>query len=149
MTSPMFPSSAPGAPPPARPWWQVGLLAGVAAALLNLALYLLAVGPAGLDLLIENPRNGLVEDLLLVFGLLWRAVPGLLAAAAAALLARRMAAPRRWFVALAAVVFLLCLLPLASQPVPGSTKSALGLLHLVAAVAITLPVVARLHAGRG
>lgn len=129
-----------------RPWWQVGLLGGLLAAVLNLLVYAATVGVGDLSLRVENPQSGAMEDLSLLFVVLWSVLPGLLGAGLAAILARRSATPRRWFATIAAAVFLLSLIPTLAQPVPASTKVVLGLMHLVAAVAISLPVLARLPA---
>lgn len=77
-----------------RPWWQLGIVGGIAAALLNLVVYWLAVGAADVNLQVSTaPGSDELQDLAIPPRLIASFLPGLLAAGLAALLAARTAAP--------------------------------------------------------
>lgn len=150
MSAPSGPSSIPATADnstAARPWWQLGILGGVAAAVLNLIVYAIAVGPANVDLQVSaSPGSSDLQDLAIAPVVFASFLPALLAAGLAALLAARTAAPRRWFTSIAGGIFLLSLVSILPLDVSTGAKLTLAILHLVAAAAIVAALLPRLAA---
>lgn len=116
-------------------WW-VALVAGVAAFIVNLILFLIAQS-LGLSLMVSQPAdpNTLVP---LSMGPILGAsiVPAIAAAILLAILGRFLARPLRIFQIIAVVFLLLSFGGPFSLPVETSTKVVLGVMHVVTAVAI-------------
>jgi hypothetical protein len=122
------------------------LVGAVASVVANVALYYLWSAAAG-PLLVENPQLAALAPLPVGFVVMSSAVPALVAGGLFALL-RRFAGKRAAtvFLVLATVVLVLSMAPVAQVPMDGmGTRAALGLMHVVAAVCISLPLV---RAGR-
>jgi hypothetical protein len=118
-----------------RLWW-VTPLAGLAAALLNALLYLLARAAGALPLTVLLPN--LNEPLGLRLVILNSLLPALLAGPLLALLGKWSKHPVRTFRLLAAIVFLLSLVtPFGIAQAPLPMVLVLELMHLVAAGVIT------------
>lgn len=130
-----------------RPWWQLGIVGGIAAALLNLVVYWVAVGAADVNLQVSTaPGSDELQDLAIPPLLIASFLPGLLAAGLAALLAARTAAPRRWFVAIAVVLTVLSFVSPLLIDISTGAKLTLIVTHIVAAVAIVAALTPRLTA---
>jgi hypothetical protein len=126
-----------------RPWWNVGLLAALVAAVANLLVYLVATTLFGQELLVPGPE-GVMTAIGHIPVVLFSVAPAILAALLAAFLARRTAAPRRLFLGIALAVLLLSFLSPFTVDASASTRLTLELMHLVAGVAIVAPLLARL-----
>lgn len=128
-----------------RPWWQIAVIAAVAAAIGNLLVYLIAVGLFDADVRVpEAPGSATYVDLSVVQVLFASIVPAILATLLAIALLRWTGAPRRWFVISAVVIFLLSFLSFVDLDASTGAYMTLALMHLVAAVAITMVVAPRL-----
>ncbi len=129
----------------ARPWWQIGALAAVAAAIANLVVYLIAVGLLNANARVpERLGSDTYVDLEIGQVVFASIVPALLATLLAIAVLRWTAAPRRWFVISAVVVLLLSYLSFLD--LDGSTGAfvTLAVMHIVAAAAIIAVVAPRL-----
>jgi hypothetical protein len=130
-----------------RPWWQLGIVGGIAAALLNLVVYWLAVGAADVNLQVSTaPGSDELQDLAIPPLLIASLLPGLLAAGLAALLAARTAAPRRWFVAIAVVLLVLSFFSIFPLDISSGATITLIIMHTVPAIAIMAALLPRLTA---
>lgn len=143
-------ASPSASPLTARPWWQLAILGAALAAAVNVVLYALAEGAAGVELL-APAGFGSTELQAMGIGpvVLFSVLPAFLAAGLAAVLARRTAAPRRWFAGIALVVLLLSFVPSLQLDVSAGAKATLVLMHVAAAAAIVAALFPRLAAEEG
>lgn len=125
-----------------RGLWLTALVAGVAAALVNLLVYLLATTVFGLPLEIATPR-GPTMPLTPMPIIITSFVPAIGAAVLLALLNRFVRRPFPIFLAVAVVFLLLSLGAPLSLPVAATTKAILILMHVLAGAAI-VGILARL-----
>lgn len=127
-----------------RLWWA-GLAAAVVAAVANGIVFWLATVSFGLPLYVAPVPDLNPAPLSLVAVIITSVIPALIAAGLLALLARWVRRPWHWFWSIALVVLLLSLGGPLSATADPITKIVLGIMHLVAAVAIvgTLTALAR------
>ena len=128
-----------------RPWWQIAVIAAVAAAVGNLIVYLLATGVFDANVRVpESPGSATYTDLGVPQILFASIIPAILAVLLGIALMRWTGAPRRWFVISAVVILLLSFISFVD--LEGSTGAfvTLAVMHIVAAAAITATVAPRL-----
>ena len=130
-----------------RPWWQIGLLAAVAAAVANVIVYLIAVALFDANLRVpEGLGSDTYSDLAVGQVIFASMLPALLATLLAIALVRWTGAPRRWFVISAVVVLLLSYLTFFDLDGTTGAFVTLAIMHVVAAAAIVAVIAPRLPA---
>ncbi len=118
--------------------WQAGSLAAVIAAVVNVAVYV-AARALGTPFVVQPPNRDPSEISaggVIVFSL----VPLMIATGIYGLLRRFTRRPLRVFLLLAVIVFLLLLIPPLVTAQDAATAAALILMHVVATVAILVPL---------
>ena len=135
--------------PATRPWWQLGLAAGVTAAVINVVIYFTYQAATGPPPRIVPPGQQL-QDLFLGMVVVLSLIPPLIAAMLAYGLGRWTRARSTWLIGISLVVLVLSMLsPLAQPPeVTTSTKLVLVLMHVVVAAVTLAALVPRLSAER-
>jgi peptidoglycan/LPS O-acetylase OafA/YrhL len=119
------------------------LVGAAAAVVANLALYFVWNAAVGPFMVAENPDSTTLAPLKLGFVVISSIVPAFAAGGALALILRfNRPQALSIFMSLALLVLVLSMLPVAKVPTDGlGTQLGLALLHLVAALCITLPLV--------
>ncbi|MDQ3694488.1 MAG: DUF6069 family protein [Chloroflexota bacterium] len=131
-----------------RPWWQLGLAAGVIAAVANvilLAAYQAVAGsPAQIALSPGAPLQALSWWQTVIASIL----PALIAALVAAACSRWTPSPRAWFIGLVVILAALTLVAPLSLPVATGNRLVLAIMHIVTAAAVIGALAPRLPAPR-
>lgn len=137
------------APATARPWWQLGLAAGIVAAILNVIIYAVYQVATGAPPRIVPPGQQL-QDLLLGMVVLLSLIPPLIAALLAYGLSRWTSAASAWLIGISLIVLVLSMVSPLTQPAPvtASTKLVLTVMHVVVAAVTLAALVPRLSADR-
>lgn len=138
-------------PATARPWWQLGLAAGIVAAIINVIIYFVYQAATGAPPRIVPPGLQL-QDLFLGMVVVLSLMPPLITAVLAYGLSRWTNAASTWLIGISLVVLVL-VLSLASpltQPaaVTTGTKLVLTVMHVVVAAITLAALVPRLSAER-
>lgn len=110
--------------------------AAVLAAVLNVIVYVVALGPLGADLLVETPVSDGPETLPVLNVIALSVGSAMAAGVALAVLNRLTGQARRAFVVLAVVVLAVSFLPLADPALATLDAGVLGVMHVVAAIPI-------------
>jgi hypothetical protein len=149
MTSSTAPQSMPNLTTN-RPWWQLGLAAGVIAAVINAIIFLIYNAAASTPIQITTFSDSTVQELPGYMVVVLSVIPALLAAPLAAGLSRRTRSASTWFIAISVIVAVLSLASplLLPEAIAMSAKLTLAAMHIVAAVAVLGVMVPRLNAGR-
>ncbi len=141
------PSAAPAMD---RPWWQLGLAAGVIAAVINAVVYFLYQAVAGAPLQVTQPGGGALQDLPVVLVTLMSIIPPVVASVLAYALSRWTRSARTWLIAISVILAVLSLLSPLGLPAEVSTgnKLTLAAMHLIVAGAALAALVPRLFGER-
>lgn len=137
------------APATARPWWQLGLAAGVIAAIINVIIYFVYQAATGAPPRIVPPGQQL-QDLVLGMVVLLSLIPPLIAALLAYGLSRWTSSANAWLIGISLVILVLSMLSPLAQPTPvaTSTKLVLAVMHVVVAAVTLAALVPRLSVDR-
>lgn len=132
-----------------RPWWQIGLAAGVVAAVINVVIYVIFQVATGAPPRIVPPGQQL-QDLFLGMVVLLSLIPPLIAALLAYGLGRWTNAASAWLIGISLVVLVLSMGSPLTQPavVTTGTKLVLTVMHVVVAAVTLAALVPRLAAER-
>lgn len=135
--------SAATSPKPATPLKSAliaGLTGGVIAAVINTVIYFVAQSVNGGPLVVQTPQAPTPQPLPLPAVLLFSIAPGLMAGVVYWVLARFTRNPARWFLILAAIVFVLFFFGPLGAASGAVAVWALELMHLGAAIPIVWAV---------
>jgi hypothetical protein len=133
-----------------RPWWRLGLAAGLGAAVLNAILYYLYQLLSGEPLRVTDPASGAIQVLPLVLVIITSLLPPLVATLLAIALYRWTRAASIWFIAISLIVAVFSLFSPLALPADISMGNRLTLaaMHLVVAAITLAAFVPRLSAPR-
>ena len=133
-----------------RPWWQLGLGAGVIAAVINSIIYYVYNAVATTPIQVTMLGRSEVQDLPVLGVVFFSLVPALLAALLAAGLKRWTSSASTWFVAIAVILGVVSLASPLMLPdtIAMSAKLTLASMHIVAAATIIGTLLPKLNAGR-
>lgn len=137
------------APATARPWWQLGLAAGIVAAILNVIIYFVFQVATGAPPRIVPPGQEL-QELFLGMVVLLSLIPPLIAAMLAYGLSRWTSAAGAWLIGISLVVLVLSMVSPLTQPaaVTTGTRLVLAVMHVVVAAVTLAALVPRLSVDR-
>jgi hypothetical protein len=133
-----------------RPWWQLGLAAGLGAAVINVVIFALYQLVTGTPLRVVPPAGGPSQELAVAMVVIASLVPPVLATLLAIALSRWTRPASIWFTVITLIAVVLSLLSPLSLPAEISmgNKLTLAAMHLVTAVTTLAVFVPRLSAAR-
>lgn len=134
-----------------RPWWQLGLAAGIIAAAINVIIFFIYNAAASTPIQIQAIGGAGIQELPVFMVIVMSLVPALLAGLVAAGIRRwRGEFAATWFIAISVILTVLSLASPFTLPgtIAMSAKLTLAVMHIVAAVVIIVAMLPKLNAGR-